>query len=132
MTEKTAPWWRSFVGKRRKTARESAARLEQELAAHAVSPTVTTSTSTSKESPNKPEHQNVPQPQPQAQGGTTLLKEDTYDDSALQPTFNEATSRRNMRVSRSGRFKEKRHMRVGLPQNHEDSQDPAGEAQSPH
>ncbi|XP_036422840.1 proline-rich protein 15 [Colossoma macropomum] len=133
MTEKTAPWWRSFAGKRRKAARESAAMLEQELVAHAASATVTTNTSTTKESPTKPEQQKVPQPQQQAPGGTTLSNEDTYDDSAVQPTFGEGTSRRNLRVSRSGRFKEKRHMRVSLPQNYEDSQNPTGkgETQSP-
>ncbi|KAL6457370.1 hypothetical protein MHYP_G00343330 [Metynnis hypsauchen] len=124
MTEKTAPWWRSFVGKRRKAARESAAMLEQELAAHAASATVTTNTSTTKESPTKPEQQKVPQPQRQASEGNTLSNEDTYDDSAVQPTFGEGTSRRNLRVSRSGRFKEKRHMRISLPQNYEDSQNP--------
>ncbi|XP_017549088.1 proline-rich protein 15 [Pygocentrus nattereri] len=130
MTEKTAPWWRSFVGKRRKAARESAAMLEQELGAHTASAPVTTNTSTTKESPTKPEQQEVPQPQQQASEVSTLSNEDTYDDSAVQPTFGEGHSRRNLRVSRSGRFKEKRHMRISLPQNYEDSQNPAGQGET--
>lgn len=124
MTEKTVPWWRSFVGKRRKAARESAAKLEQELASNATSPTVT---STTTESHAK---QEVPQAQQQAGGGSSLLNDDTYDDSAVQPTFNENSNRRKMRVSRSGRFKEKRHDRVGLPQNYKDSSDPDGKGQT--
>ncbi|XP_068432257.1 proline-rich protein 15-like [Clinocottus analis] len=46
---------------------------------------------------------------------SNILKDDTYDDSHLDSVFNEQTCRRNMKVSRSGRFKEKRRVRSSLP-----------------
>ncbi|KAL1259196.1 hypothetical protein QQF64_009773 [Cirrhinus molitorella] len=46
-----------------------------------------------------------------------LISDETYDDSQLQPSFNEHTCRRNWTVSRSGRFKEKRKVRVTMPEN---------------
>lgn len=54
-----------------------------------------------------------------SQGGqsSSLISEETYDDSQEESAFNEHTSRRNLRVSRSGRFKEKRRIRVTLPEN---------------
>lgn len=112
MTEKTAPWWRSFVGKRRKAARESASIMEQEIAAHTAAesdqqPHAVTTT---------PEQRSASAASPQAAGGQA---DDTYDDSVMQPTFNESANRRNLRVSRSGRFKEKRRTRVGLPDQYE-------------
>ncbi|XP_049331966.1 proline-rich protein 15 [Astyanax mexicanus] len=136
MTEKTAPWWRSFAGKRRKAARESAAMLEQDLAAHAnlatatsntTSTTTSTTNTTTKEKPTEPERQNLQPfqpPRPQGDGLPSLPSDETYDDSAVQPTFGDGASRRNLRVSRSGRFKEKRHNRVSLPSNYQDSPNP--------
>ncbi|MBN3272854.1 PRR15 protein, partial [Polyodon spathula] len=35
----------------------------------------------------------------------------------LENGFHEKTSRRNLKISRSGRFKEKRRVRAGLPEN---------------
>ncbi|XP_053469410.1 proline-rich protein 15 [Ictalurus furcatus] len=112
MTEKTAPWWRSFVGKRRKAARESASIMEQEIAAHMAAesdqqPHAVTTT---------PEQRSASAASSQAAGGQA---DDTYDDSVVQPTFNESANRRNLHVSRSGRFKEKRRTRVGLPDQYE-------------
>ncbi len=46
-----------------------------------------------------------------------LISDETYDDSQLEPSFNEHTCRRNLTVSRSGRFKEKRRVRVTMPEN---------------
>ncbi|KAK2830215.1 hypothetical protein Q5P01_018146 [Channa striata] len=46
---------------------------------------------------------------------SNLLSNETYDDSRLESVFNEQTCRRNMKVSRSGRFKEKRKVRSSLP-----------------
>uniref|UniRef100_A0A8C3AKK7 Uncharacterized protein n=1 Tax=Cyclopterus lumpus TaxID=8103 RepID=A0A8C3AKK7_CYCLU len=46
---------------------------------------------------------------------SSILRDDTYDDSHLESVFNEQTCRRNMKVSRSGRFKEKRRVRSSLP-----------------
>lgn len=47
--------------------------------------------------------------------GNNLLSDETFDDSKLESVFNEQTCRRNMKVSRSGRFKEKRRPRSTLP-----------------
>ncbi|XP_051949292.1 proline-rich protein 15-like [Xyrauchen texanus] len=118
MTEKTAPWWRSFVGKRRKAARESAATLEQDLHNHA-SPGSTQHPSV------EPDQQHNSSARPTEEKGNGLQNDETYDDSAEQSTFSESSNRRNLRVSRSGRFKEKRTTRVGLPQNREDEGKPA-------
>ncbi|KAL7887560.1 hypothetical protein AOLI_G00052810 [Acnodon oligacanthus] len=48
---------------------------------------------------------------------SNLFSNETYDDSHLEPAFSENTCRRNLRVSRSGRFKEKRRVRGTLPAN---------------
>lgn len=118
MTEKTAPWWRSFVGKRRKAARDSASILEQDLAAHR--------TTESNQQPvsitTAPEQRSGSVTSSQAAGGQAVLADDTYDDSVVQPTFSESANRRNLRVSRSGRFKEKRRTRVGLPEQYENTE----------
>lgn len=45
-------------------------------------------------------------------------RSDSTDD--LEPTFNETTNRRNLRVSRSGRFKERKRVRGTLPQDDEE------------
>lgn len=51
---------------------------------------------------------------------TSLFSGEVYDDAQLEPVFNEQTCRRNLKVSRSGRFKEKRKMRASLPENYQD------------
>ncbi|XP_042632500.1 proline-rich protein 15-like [Cyprinus carpio] len=115
MTEKMAPWWRSFVGKRRKAARESAATLEQDLRHQ-------TSAGSTQHPSAEPDQQLT---SPAKEASNCLPSDETYDDSAVQPTFNESSNRRNLTVSRSGRFKEKRKTRVCLPQNHGDDGKPA-------
>ncbi|KAF7660397.1 hypothetical protein LDENG_00282510 [Lucifuga dentata] len=55
------------------------------------------------------------QNQTESNNTTSLFNGDTYDDSELESVFNEQTCRRNMKVSRSGRFKEKRRVRSSLP-----------------
>uniref|UniRef100_A0A8C2PU71 Uncharacterized protein n=2 Tax=Cyprinus carpio TaxID=7962 RepID=A0A8C2PU71_CYPCA len=106
MTEKTAPWWRSFVGKRRKAARESAATLEQDLR-NQVS-------AGSTQYPAEPDQRVTSPTRPAKEEGSYLPSDETYDDSAVQPTFNESSNRRNLTVSRSGRFKVKQKTRVTL------------------
>ncbi|XP_062394047.1 proline-rich protein 15-like [Sardina pilchardus] len=54
---------------------------------------------------------------PQDNRNSSLISDEVYDDSQEESAFNEHTSRRNLRVSRSGRFKEKRRIRVTLPEN---------------
>ncbi|MEE6519048.1 hypothetical protein FKM82_030485 [Ascaphus truei] len=46
-------------------------------------------------------------------GGTELNSSDVKADK----TFNEKTGRRNLKISRSGRFKEKRKVRASLPES---------------
>ncbi|XP_039675662.1 proline-rich protein 15 [Perca fluviatilis] len=53
--------------------------------------------------------------QQESSKSSSLASDDTYDDSRLESVFNEQTCRRNMKVSRSGRFKEKRRVRSSLP-----------------
>ncbi|XP_046690319.1 proline-rich protein 15 [Silurus meridionalis] len=118
MTEKTAPWWRSFVGKRRKTARESASILEQDLTAYAS----TESSQQPHAISTTPEQKGTSVSSSQAVGGKATFTDDTYDDSVVQPTFSESANRRNLRVSRSGRFKEKRQTRVGIPEHYENTE----------
>ncbi|XP_051520715.1 proline-rich protein 15 [Myxocyprinus asiaticus] len=113
MTEKTGPWWRSFVGKRRKAARESAAILEQDLCNQ------DTPGSTPHPSAEPNQRHNLPARSTEERGNG-LPSDETYDDSTEQSTFSESSNRRNLRVSRSGRFKEKRTKRAGLPQNREE------------
>ncbi|RXN26326.1 proline-rich 15-like protein [Labeo rohita] len=118
MTEKTAPWWRSFVGKRRKAARESAAKLEQDLRSQ-------TSAEFTQHPSADPDQRLTSPTRPAKEADNCLPSDETYDDSAVQPTFNESSNRRNLTVSRSGRFKEKRKTRASLPQNHGDDDKPA-------
>ncbi|XP_077364347.1 uncharacterized protein LOC144008124 [Festucalex cinctus] len=53
--------------------------------------------------------------QQESTNGSCLFSNETYDDSHMESLFNEQTCRRNMYVSRSGRFKEKRRARIGIP-----------------
>ncbi|KAL2080428.1 hypothetical protein ACEWY4_024221 [Coilia grayii] len=119
-----SPWWRSFVGKRRAVARESAreamlAQQQQQNQAQASQPQpstetkpvdacqpatqlIHTPTTDSTAAPTDPQNQSAAE-----------KRSNSMDD--LEPTFNETTNRRNLRVSRSGRFKERKRVRVSLP-----------------
>lgn len=120
MTEKTAPWWRSFAGKRRKAARESAEVLEQDLRGHE------SIGSTQHPSTEHDQRRNTPTC---TKDGPSLPSDETYDDSAVQPTFSQSSNRRALTVSRSGRFKEKgRRMRVGLPKSGDEGTPAAAKA----
>lgn len=105
------------MGKRRKAARESAATLEQDLRNQP--------SAESKQQPSaEPDQRLTSQTRPVIQAGNNLPSDETYDDSAVQPTFNELNNRRFLTVSRSGRFKEKKKSRASFPQNHEDEGKP--------
>ncbi|XP_042363016.1 proline-rich protein 15 [Plectropomus leopardus] len=98
MTERT-PWWMAFLPKKKSGSSKD--------------------TSTSHTTPHfdpfaqKPEKQKVSCDQTQQE--SNIFRDDTYDDSALDTYFNEQTCRRNMKISRSGRYKEKRRIRQSLP-----------------
>lgn len=61
-------------------------------------------------------------PQQESNSSSKSFGDDTYDDSLLESVFNEQTCRRTMKVSRSGRFKEKRRVRSSLPIQDKDAE----------
>ncbi|CAL8294349.1 unnamed protein product [Merluccius merluccius] len=122
MAERT-PWWKAFMVKRKNGPKDTShafdpdfdpfaskpERAAKDPAAAAVAAAVAAAGAGAKAST---------QAQPgkrESTKGDDPIKDDTYDDSHLESVFNEQTCRRNMRVSRSGRFKEKRRVRSGLP-----------------
>lgn len=52
---------------------------------------------------------------PESSNNSSLISDDTYDDSQLESVFSEQSCRRNLKVSRSGRYKENRRVRSSLP-----------------
>lgn len=65
------------------------------------------------------------EPSRSQQESNNSFSDDTYDDSLLESVFNEQTCRRTMKVSRSGRFKEKRRVRSSLPIQDKDAENAA-------
>lgn len=105
MTERPK-WWRAFLPKKKtgvpKDNSTTAHTFDQDFDPFA----------------QRPEKQKDPpaaKTSAESNKGTSLLSDDTYDDSQLESVFNEQTCRRNMNVSRSGRYKEKRRVRSSLP-----------------
>ena len=112
MTEKTQ-WWKAFLPKRKGGGPKDAgsphtfgpdfdpfAQYPEKQKDPAADPKTTGDQSLPQQASNK---------------NTSLLSDETFDDSHLESVFNEQTCRRNMKVSRSGRFKEKRRVRSSLP-----------------
>ena len=104
MTTERSPWWKSFLPKKKSGASKDSnqpfgpdfdpfAQKQKDYAAEA-------SKSASDQS---------------QQASNKSFSDDTYDDSHLESVFNEQTCRRTMKVSRSGRWKEKRRVRSSLP-----------------
>ncbi|XP_023200298.1 proline-rich protein 15-like [Xiphophorus maculatus] len=102
MTEKV-PWWKVFIPKKKNADPYG---LGPDFNPFAQQPERLKDPSSSSKSTTD---QTVP-----AQG-SSFLSDETFDDSKLESVFNEQTCRRNMKVSRSGRFKEKRRPRSTLP-----------------
>lgn len=112
MTDR-APWWKSFLPKRKSGVKDPGSshvfgpdfnpfaqqQEKQKDSAAAASKTSADQNSSQQETSKS----------------TSLLSDETFDDSQLESVFNEQTCRRNMKVSRSGRFKEKRRVRSTLP-----------------
>lgn len=110
MTERT-PWWKAFLPKKKSGSKD-----------HNIGPDFDPWAPR----PDKPKEPAPTKPDPATgpgdQRGSNLLSDDTFDDSQIESVFNEKTCRRNMSVSRSGRFKEKRRIRQSLPiQDNKDS-----------
>ncbi|XP_037330441.1 proline-rich protein 15 [Pungitius pungitius] len=110
MTER-APWWKAFLPKKK-----SAGSRE-------------TSSSNAFDADFDPFGQHAERQKDQSLSeqesnkSSSIGSEDTYDDSRLESVFNEQTCRRNMKVSRSGRFKEKRRVRSTLPIEDKETED---------
>ncbi|XP_028837166.1 proline-rich protein 15-like protein [Denticeps clupeoides] len=104
MAERYA-WWRPFTLRKKSGAPSKEPGLQKEPVADAQP--------ASEGSPGAPRTA----ADPQGKKDPAFLGYDTYDDAQLEPAFSESASRRNLRVSRSGRFKEKRRIRVTLPEN---------------
>lgn len=94
MTERT-PWWKAFLPKK-KAPKDQAFDVN-------FDPWAKSSPAASKAS------------QPVSNNSSSLLSDETFDDSRLDSVFNEQTCRRNMNISRSGRFKEKKKIRTTIP-----------------
>ncbi|XP_034561247.1 proline-rich protein 15-like protein [Notolabrus celidotus] len=102
MTERS-PWWRAFLPKKKNGGKDPT--LEADFDPFAQR-------SGKQKDPNKASGD---QPQQDSDKGSGLSQDETFDDSRMDSVFNEQTCRRNLTVSRSGRFKEKRRIRSSLP-----------------
>uniref|UniRef100_A0A3P8YIA8 Uncharacterized protein n=1 Tax=Esox lucius TaxID=8010 RepID=A0A3P8YIA8_ESOLU len=71
----------------------------------------------------QPPLQQTAKPQPPVSEGSSLFTEEFGDDSQFESVFNEQTCRRNLRVSRSGRFKERKKVRSSLPTDDQDQEE---------
>ncbi|KAF3833723.1 hypothetical protein F7725_024927 [Dissostichus mawsoni] len=106
MTERI-PWWKAFLPKKKSGGpKDTPHSLDQDFDPFAQQPEKQKDAAASKPAGDNLQGSNK---------GSSLLSDDTYDDSHLESVFNEQTCRRNMNVSRSGRFKEKRRVRSSLP-----------------
>lgn len=102
MTERPK-WWRAFLPKWKTTATKdttSGPDIERQKEAPAAGAKTTTGLTES---------------QHDSYNGPDVFPDDTFDDSNLESVFNEQTSLRKIRISRSGRFKHKQNMRTTLP-----------------
>lgn len=119
MTERT-PWWKAFLPKKKTGAKDSTQThpiYDPDFDPFAPHP----------EKPKDPSKASGDQslPQQDSNKGTSLLSDETFDDSHLDSVFNEQTCRRKMAISRSGRFKEKRRVRSTLPIQDKDTENVA-------
>uniref|UniRef100_A0A8C6T595 Proline-rich protein 15 n=1 Tax=Neogobius melanostomus TaxID=47308 RepID=A0A8C6T595_9GOBI len=105
MTERT-PWWKAFLPKKKSGSKEPSLGPDFDPWAQRG------------DKAKEPAHSAKTDATvaPDAQRGSSLLSDDTFDDTQVESVFNEKTCRRNMTVSRSGRFKEKRRNRQSLLQ----------------
>ncbi|XP_068189660.1 proline-rich protein 15-like [Antennarius striatus] len=121
MTTERAKWWKAFLPKKKSGGSKDPA------AAHTFDPDFDPFAQPEKhiDPPSTASHPSGDQPkQTQCEPNNTSshYSDDTYDDSKLDSLFNEQSCRRNMKVSRSGRFKEKRRARSTLPLQEKDTE----------
>lgn len=126
MTERI-PWWRSFLPKRKSGGSKDAG--SKDASSYVFGPDFDPfalpekpkepTPAASKTTPD----QSVSSSDPSK--NTNLLSDETFDDSLLDSVFNEQTCRRNVKVSRSGRFKERRRPHQSLPIQENESENVA-------
>ncbi|KAJ8335126.1 hypothetical protein SKAU_G00407650 [Synaphobranchus kaupii] len=104
MAERT-PWWRAFM-----TRKSSPGSKDQACQPHSTD-SETQIAAGSSSTPAAGLQEDLASSSP--------FSGETDDDAQLEPLFNEQTCRRNLKVSRSGRFKEKRRARASLPENYQ-------------
>ncbi|KAF7221731.1 proline-rich protein 15 [Nothobranchius furzeri] len=108
MTERT-PWWKAFLPKKKSGSTKESN--------HVFGPDFDPFAQNQKQKdPNVSSKSSGGQSHSQHESNnSSLISDETYDDSQLYSVFNEQTCRRNMKVSRSGRFKVKGKVRSTLP-----------------
>lgn len=120
------PWWKAFMVKKKSGPRETSVPQSPDQDQDPSAPQ-TGSTS----APNGPSDRAQDGPPPPGKAplsaDVNIFTDETYDDSVLEPVFNEQTCRRHMRVSRSGRFKEKRRVRSSLPAEEQEQEKGRGD-----
>ncbi|RVE66885.1 hypothetical protein OJAV_G00111820 [Oryzias javanicus] len=107
MTDRT-PWWKAFLPKKKSGG-------SKDLATASIGPDFNPFAEKQNNPTAVASRPTDDQTSTQSSKSSSLLSDETFDDSQLEPVFNEQTCRRHMKVSRSGRFKEKRRARSTLP-----------------
>ncbi|KAM3858416.1 uncharacterized protein ACN63O_017978 [Diretmus argenteus] len=111
-----APWWRAFLVKRKSGgSKDMSQTLGPDFDPFVSQPGKSKDPVAASKIPTEQSPPQTQLEQSKSSNKPTVDHDDTYDDSQLESVFNEQTCRRNMRVSRSGRFKEKRKVRSSLP-----------------
>ncbi|XP_035276558.1 proline-rich protein 15 [Anguilla anguilla] len=104
MADRTS-WWKSFtIRKKGGTVSRDPAMVQQDSTTETQSVEPTTPAASSKSSTDSTDN-------------SRLIQNETYDDSECEPAFNDKRNIRNMSISRSGRFKERRKKRATLAEN---------------
>lgn len=119
MTTERAKWWKAFLPKRK------AGGAKEASSAHPFEPDFDPFAQKPKETATANSKTDNDQSALESNNSSSLISDETYDDSHLESVFNEQTCRRNMKVSRSGRFKEKRRERKSLPIQDKDAENVA-------
>ncbi|XP_057684411.1 proline-rich protein 15 [Corythoichthys intestinalis] len=104
MTEK-AKWWKAFLPKKK------AGSSKDSNSPHTYGADFDPFAQDKSKESKSTSDQSVPQ----QETNNSLFSDETYDDSHMDSLFNEQTCRRNMKVSRSGRFKQKMRGRIAIP-----------------
>ncbi|KAI1902507.1 hypothetical protein AGOR_G00045470 [Albula goreensis] len=108
-----SPWWRTFTTRKRSSPGSKDQAVQQPSPDTDIQPDGDNSASTTASG------RNLPAESQQDTGRSSVLRGETYEDAECEPVFNEQTSRRNLKISRSGRYKEKRKVRASIPEDYQ-------------